>query len=274
MGVTQLWTRFLDAVEQVEAEADAARAERGPRRLDWHVFAVIILVCVSLSIQEYYGSSSHYRVFEPLLKLFMEDAPRWLDDTFIRGDYGRLHRLFYWVSGTFFCYVALPILYIKAVRRDRVRDYGLSVQGILSHSWIYIGMYLLVLPALFVVGLTPSFQHTYPFYKQAHRSAYDFFAWELAYAVQFMSLEFFFRGFLIHALKRRFGFYCIVISTIPYCMIHFGKPMPETLGAIFAGLALGTLSLFTRSIWLGVAIHVSVAVSMDVISLWYQGKLF
>jgi hypothetical protein len=50
--------------------------------------------------------------------------------------------------------------------------------------------------------------------------------------------------------------------------------MPETLGAIFAGIALGTLSLFTRSIWLGVAIHVSVAVSMDLISLWLAGKLF
>ena len=89
-----------------------------------------------------------------------------------------------------------------------------------------------------------------------------------------MSLEFFFRGFLVHGLKRRFGFYCIVIAVMPYCMIHFGKPMPETLGAIFAGLALGTLSLFTRSIWLGVAIHVSVAVSMDLIALWYRGALF
>lgn len=66
----------------------------------------------------------------------------------------------------------------------------------------------------------------------------------------------------------------VLLAVMPYCMIHFGKPMPETLGAIFAGIALGTLSLFTRSIWLGVAIHVSVAVSMDLISLWLAGRLF
>ena len=51
------------------------------------------------------------------------------------------------------------------------------------------------------------------------------------------------------------------------------EPLPETLGAIFAGLSLGVLALLTRSIWLGVAIHVSVAVSMDLLSLWMKGAL-
>ncbi len=92
--------------------------------------------------------------------------------------------------------------------------------------------------------------------------------------MQFFSLEFFFRGFLIHGTRARYGYYAILLSVVPYCMIHFGKPLPETLGAIVAGLALGTISLFTRSIWLGVLIHVSVAVSMDLLSLAIQGKLF
>jgi membrane protease YdiL (CAAX protease family) len=61
--------------------------------------------------------------------------------------------------------------------------------------------------------------------------------------------------------------------TVPYCMIHFGKPLPETLGAIFAGLFLGTVSLWTRSIWLGTALHISVAVSMDLAALYYKGQL-
>ena len=54
---------------------------------------------------------------------------------------------------------------------------------------------------------------------------------------------------------------------IPYCMIHYGKPLPETLGAIGAGILLGTIAMRTRSIWGGVIIHVAVAVTMDVLAL-------
>jgi membrane protease YdiL (CAAX protease family) len=56
-------------------------------------------------------------------------------------------------------------------------------------------------------------------------------------------------------------------------MIHFYKPMPEAFASIVAGLALGYMSLRTHSIWLGAAIHVTVALSMDFASLWRQGRL-
>jgi len=62
--------------------------------------------------------------------------------------------------------------------------------------------------------------------------------------------------------------------TIPYCMIHFGKPLPETLAAIIAGVVLGVLSLKINIIWLGVAIHFSVAITMDFCFLWQNGLLF
>ena len=39
----------------------------------------------------------------------------------------------------------------------------------------------------------------------------------------------------------------IVVMTVPYTMIHFGKPMPEAIGAIFAGLILGYMALRSRS---------------------------
>jgi membrane protease YdiL (CAAX protease family) len=54
---------------------------------------------------------------------------------------------------------------------------------------------------------------------------------------------------------------------VPYCMIHYGKPMTETIGAIFAGVILGTLAMRTRSIWGGVLIHVGVAWTMDLLAI-------
>ena len=50
-------------------------------------------------------------------------------------------------------------------------------------------------------------------------------------------------------------------------MIHYGKPMPETLGAIGAGIILGTIAMRTKSIWGGMLIHIGVAMTMDVLAL-------
>ncbi len=265
-------TDFFDAFERVEDESRRwTQANR--RRIDWQVVGLVIVACFVLSFLEYFGGSTDYRLLKGPLSLFVDDADKLLIDTFRKSDYARLFRLMYWSACTFVGYMLIPMLYVKFVMRERLREFGMGIRGALEHSWIYIALFVAVIPAVFAVSFTESFQNTYPFYENADRSWVDFLLWELTYTLQFLSLEFFFRGFLIHGTKHRFGVYSVLLSVIPYCMIHFGKPMPETLGAVFAGVALGILSLYTRSIWLGVAIHVSVAVSMDVFSLLAQGKL-
>jgi membrane protease YdiL (CAAX protease family) len=265
-------TDFFDAFERVE-EQSWRWTEENRRKIDWQVVGLVIVACFVLSFLEYFGGSSDYGLLEGPLSLFFDNAKERITYTFRTSEYARLARLMYWSGCTFVGYMVIPLLYVKFVMRARLRDFGLGLSGSLKHSWIYAVLFVAVFPAVFVVSLTESFQNTYPFYQYADRSWQDFLLWELTYTLQFLSLEFFFRGFLVHGLKRRFGVYAVLLSVVPYCMIHFGKPMPETLGAIFAGIALGILSLFTRSIWLGVAIHVSVAVAMDVFSLLAQGKL-
>ena len=60
------------------------------------------------------------------------------------------------------------------------------------------------------------------------------------------------------------GSAAIFAMIVPYVMIHFGKELPETLGAIVAGVVLGTLAMRTKSIWGGLLVHTLVAISMDV----------
>ena len=118
-----------------------------------------------------------------------------------------------------------------------------------------------------LLSTTRPFQRIYPFYKLAHRSSRDLLLWELLYAAQFLSLEFFFRGFLLQGLRKALGANAIFVMIVPDCMIHSGTPRPETFGAIIAGLILGTLAMRTRSIWGGVLIHVGVATTMDILAL-------
>src|SRR5437879_11122927 len=88
-------------------------------------------------------------------------------------------------------------------------------------------MFGVMLPILFVISQNDRFQATYPFYKIATGQPLwpRFWVWELSYGLQFIGLEFFFRGFMVHGTKHRFGFYAILVMTVPYCMIHFRKPM-------------------------------------------------
>ena len=104
-------------------------------------------------------------------------------------------------------------------------------------------------------------------------SVLDFVVWEVEYLSTFFAVEFFFRGYLLFGLRRYLGSLSLFVSMVPYCLIHVLKPAPEAIGSIVAGLLLGTLALCTGSLWSGVLLHVSVALSMDVLASWQSGRL-
>jgi membrane protease YdiL (CAAX protease family) len=150
---------------------------------------------------------------------------------------------------------------------------GFRVRGFFRHAWIY-GLFLaLVLPAMLVVSREPDFGAYYPFYRQCSRSWFDFLVWEALYFGQFFGLEVFFRGFWLSALRRSFGSGAIFAMAVPYCMIHYGKPFLEANGAIVAGIALGSLSMKTRSIYQGFLVHITVAGLMDWLALMHRHAL-
>ncbi len=253
---------------------DPALRDLIPKPLDRKVVCICILSALLLTASYYFG---HYRGLMRLLgDLGLDDVKNRLLQIFTStaaNPRGRLWQLHYWVGAHTILYFVIPALMIKLVFREKLVDYGLKFTGWYKRLWVYIGAFAVVLPFVIMFRGTRSFQATYPFYRNAGNSWADFLGWECAYILQFFALEFFFRGFLVHGLKHRFGFYSVFIMTVPYCMIHFRKPLPETLGAIIAGIFLGTLSLWTRSIWLGVLIHISVALSMDLAAMHYRGEL-
>jgi len=192
----------------------------------------------------------------------------------LRGPYAPGSYWVYWSGFRLFAYVLLPVLAVRFFTPISIREMGIQFKGWSRHWLLYLGLFFLVLPPVIAVSFMPEFVRTYPFFKMAGRSVEMFIFWELFYALQFFALEFFFRGFMIHTLKYAVGAAAVPIMVIPYCMIHFPKPLPECLGSIVAGLVLGMLSLKTGRIWGGVLIHVAVAVTMDVLALVHQGILF
>jgi membrane protease YdiL (CAAX protease family) len=191
------------------------------------------------------------------------------------SSHAQLWRLAWWAALIILFYFVLPVALIKIIFRENLSAYGLKWKGAFKDIRLYLLMLCIMIPLVLYFSSTQSFQSRYPFYelRAGEKLFPEFMTWEIIYFMQFFALEFFFRGFMVHGLKNRFGFYSVFVMVIPYCMIHFGKPFPETLAAIIAGVVLGILSLKSRSILLGVLIHFSVALTMDLCALWQKGLL-
>lgn len=271
---------FLETWQQVDREAAEARARRRMLGLgyDWRPIVAFILAAVVLTFQEYFGDRATWsalvsrgmlvewgggpnRVATHHLTVFGPQA--WMRP----AGYEELAGLSWWSFTRTLGYFIVPALVVLLWRDVRLRDFGLRAKGFLSHAWIYATFFGIVLLAVVLVSNTSEFANYYPFYRDASRSWKDFFLWEVIYASQFFTLEFFFRGFLVFAGREAMGSGVIMAMVVPYCMIHFGKPWAEALAAILAGTVLGTLSLKTRSIYSGFLIHVTVAISMDAAAL-------
>jgi len=174
-----------------------------------------------------------------------------------------------------FSYVVIPLVAIRLLLRESPGDYGLRFKGSLGQGGIYALLFALSVPFVLLASTTVAFQDKYPFYDLAPGEGLwpRMVVWWVLYAAQFVALEFFFRGFLVHGLKWRLGFMAVFVMVVPYTMIHFQKPGLEALAAILGGLVLGSLSLKTSSIWWGAMLHIAVAGSMDALSLLQQGLL-
>lgn len=179
----------------------------------------------------------------------------------------------WWGLTSFTLRLLVPAGIIVLLLRRRPVEFGFRLRGIGRHVWPYAAFYAVMLPVLFWASSLDSFRSFYPFYDRAAEGGTAFWLYELGYLTQFIGLEAFFRGFLTFGLLRRFGMLSIVIMTVPYTMIHFGKPMPEATAAIFAGLILGYMAIRTRSFVPGIFLHAGVALTMDVLVLWRNGFL-
>jgi len=177
-----------------------------------------------------------------------------------------------WGLRRFGVYTIIPALSMHFLLRQSLREH-LFQRPSRADVAKYGAMLALMVPVVVVVSNFDDFQDKYPYFV-ARTGLREMWPWWIAYGLQFFGLEFFFRGFIVHGLKDIIGGRAaIAVMVLPYLMIHFGKPLLEAVGSVFAGLILGYLSLTKRSIWLGVAIHIGVAITMDVASLAQQGLL-
>lgn len=177
-------------------------------------------------------------------------------------------RIFYqycinWIVKVFV--LLIPVAVIWFVKDKNVQPfYGTKPLDTIQP---YLVMLLIMIPLIALASAQKDFQQVYPKAKllaqmQGSRWRYVFF--ELCYSFDFVSIEFFFRGFLILSLMNICGMHCIIPMACFYCCIHLGKPIGEAISSFFGGVLLGIIAYNTGSIWGGLLVHLGIAWLMEI----------
>jgi membrane protease YdiL (CAAX protease family) len=229
--------------------------------LDGRALCVFVTSAVVLLTAQFFCVTDFITSFN-VIRQSLQDIP-----------HAELYPLLYWALTSVFNYCLLPMCVIVYVFREDLRAFGIHIEQGRELLIIVVAVLAAVLPLVFIASTTEPFLRKYPFYRDEVYTVGSLLLWEAAYGLQFVALEFFFRGFMLFGLARFIGSYAIFVMALPYTMIHFTKPFPEAVIAFFAGIVLGTLALRTRSLYGGVVVHVTVAWSMDLLSLYHRGIL-
>jgi len=146
--------------------------------------------------------------------------------------------------------------------------FGLTVK---YFNWRpYLIMLLIMVPLIAAASTQPDFLSMYPKLNDVDTALYGVqnkwfyhLLHELSYGSDFISVELFFRGFLILAFIKVAGKDAILPMACFYCTIHFGKPLGECISSYFGGLILGIVVYNTRSIIGGLMVHLGIAWLME-----------
>lgn len=146
---------------------------------------------------------------------------------------------------------------------------GLSAKGFTAKP--YIILLLIMVPLLALAATQNDFLRVYPKWQRLdfmepylENSLPAKLLFELSYGLDFLTIEFFFRGFLILAFIRYAGQAAILPMAVFYCTIHFGKPVFECITSYLGGIVLGVIVYHSRSIWGGLIVHLGIAWLMEV----------
>lgn len=165
--------------------------------------------------------------------------------------------------------VLIPLIVLHKILPASPSFWGMTLKNV---QWRpYVLMLVLMSPLIVFASTQPDFLDAYPRLKQVAfiRPHTDNLLWyqllfEISYGIDFITIELFFRGFLMFAFIRYAGPAAILPMACFYCSIHFGKPLFECITSFFGGLILGIIAYRAQSIAGGLAVHLGIAWLMEI----------
>jgi hypothetical protein len=175
-----------------------------------------------------------------------------------------------------FLYLCVPVAIVWFFRdKKEMPLYGFS--GIGHQQKVYWILLLCMVPLIAGASMLSDFLDYYPRLRKINNAGgtvMDMLTYELFYGMDFVSIELFFRGFMVMAFIRYLGPHAILPMAAFYMSIHYGKPMGEAISSFFGGTILGVLAFHSRSIYGGIMVHMGIAWLMELggfLGNWIRG---
>lgn len=258
MGVFRYIILFLLVIFPSLIAAIAIKKEKIDSKKIAIGFAILIL---GITI---YAFRSSYNEWRGILKTACNDLPR-----------------YYYKSGIQLIQALLVSLPVFLIWSGINKSTDLTKQGfgkgkVSPYFLLLAGM----LPLITAASFSADFLESYPvffriFPDEILPSPFPLFpvlGFELSYAFDFIATEYFFRGFMVIGLMRFFGQEIILPIACFYVVIHFGKPLGETISSFFGGILLGIFAANSQNIWGGILVHIGIAWLMEIGGAW--GRIF
>lgn len=231
------------------------------RLIDRQVMVVLISAILIQIISRYYAGR---RFFHAQFAAQLSGHPLF-----------NLYEYLYWFCADFVVQFGLPLLCIVLVLKKPLRQFGLGLGNASLGIRLALTFWVAMLPILWVVSTFDGFQATYPHSRVVRTDWGLFVLYELSFILYMIGWEFVWRGYMLFGLREKFGDAAVLVQMIPFVLLHVGKPVEETLGAVVGAILLGFLALRTGSFWYGVMVHVLVMASMDLLAtLRFRAQVF
>jgi membrane protease YdiL (CAAX protease family) len=145
----------------------------------------------------------------------------------------------------------IPVAIVVLVWREDPRQYGLRLGDWRLGLLVVVAGVAAMAVVIWFLGRQPDFRAYYtdtiagrPMWRLIVDTGVDLLAW-----------EFFFRGWLLWALGRKYGTDAIWLQIIPFALMHVWKPEIEQLSTLVGGAVFGLLAWRTRSFLWGWLLH-------------------
>ncbi len=223
------------------------------RSTEFWVKSIVFLIVIGVAHNYYEYSKFAQRIGENAFEV-----------SYIRNTLGYLKR--------FLPYVFILIIIKLIFDRKEKGFYGIRLIGLNYKPYFYI--LLLLIPLVTIASFLPNFQIYYPrlkfwiFTESFDLSVFKLSViYELAYGLDFISVELFFRGALVVGMAKVLGKEAILAMAATYCFIHFGKPVGEAISSFFGGYILGVIALNHKNINGGIIVHLGIAFMMEIAAI-------
>ena len=153
-------------------------------------------------------------------------------------------------------YLLIPLAAGWLLFRDKPWDYGIRIGRWKSSIILTLVCLAAMALILYGTGKIPEFRSYY------HMHVIDWPELLLKAALYMFAWEFLFRGYMLFGLEKSIGKNAIFVQTIPFVLLHLGKPFLETLFCIPGGFIFGYIAYRTRSFLPCFIIHFGIKAMM------------